>query len=89
MHRCIRNTTKNMRSICERIGRCPFGVFPSGDCRQATFVDHRKREDVALDFWHACKAQDARLAATEYLWRRPGSPTMKERRIIPTDAESG
>lgn len=23
--------------------------------RAGTFADHRKREDVALDFWHACK----------------------------------
>jgi hypothetical protein len=23
--------------------------------RAGTFADHREREDVALDFWHACQ----------------------------------
>jgi hypothetical protein len=48
------------------------------------WVKREDRERVALDFWDACKAQDARIAAaianTEYLWRRPGSPTMDEHR---------
>ena len=42
--------------------------------------ERESRENAMLDFWEACKAQDARLAATEHLWRRPGSPTMEERR---------
>lgn len=44
------------------------------------------RERAALNFWYACKAQDARLAASEYLWRRPGSPTMEEHNGPPTDS---
>jgi hypothetical protein len=42
--------------------------------------EREKCENAALDFWEACKRADARLASTEYLWRRPGSPTMEERR---------
>ena len=73
-----------MRAICERLGRCPFGVFPSGECHKPTFADEHDSEweDAALDFWNACKEQDARLADTEYLWRRPGSPTMQETRNV-------
>lgn len=55
MHRCIRDTTKVMRMTCEKIGHCPFDIFLSGGCRKATFADHRKREEVALDFWDACQ----------------------------------
>jgi hypothetical protein len=48
-------------------------------------LEREKREDAMLAFWDACKAQDARLATTEHLWRRPGSPTTKERHAASTD----
>ena len=49
-------------------------------------LEREKREDAVFAFWDACRAQDARLAAAEYLWRRPGSPTMEERRAAQTNA---
>jgi hypothetical protein len=49
-------------------------------------LEREQREKAAFAFWDACRAQDAYLAATEYLWRRPGSPTMEERRVAQTNA---
>ena len=48
--------------------------------------EREQREKITLAFWDACRARDARFAATEYLWRRPGSPTMEERRAAQTNA---
>lgn len=50
------------------------------------WADREQRERAVLNFWYACKAQEARLASAEYLWRRPGSPTMEERRAPPNNS---
>jgi len=38
---CIRNTTDEFKMICARIGYCPFGVFPSGTCRDQASSKNR------------------------------------------------